>query len=96
MCGIVAQHGGSDAVGLERLNHRGADDNGMFAFVVAGANGRLVAARDPVGIKPLYWAERAGSVRFALDAGLRARQAGVPHRRGSPGRKCRGCGSPRC
>jgi asparagine synthase (glutamine-hydrolysing) len=29
--------------------------NGMFAFVMAAEDGRFVAARDPVGIKPLYW-----------------------------------------
>src|SRR5215210_5994638 len=41
--------------------------NGMFAFVMAGRDGRFVAARDPVGIKPLYWARREGSVRFASE-----------------------------
>ena len=40
--------------------------NGMFAFVAAG-RGRFVAARDPVGIKPLYWARRGGVVRFASE-----------------------------
>ena len=29
--------------------------NGMYAFVMATEDGRFVAARDPVGIKPLYW-----------------------------------------
>src|SRR3954465_7879008 len=41
--------------------------NGMFAFVMAGRDGRFVAARDPVGIKPLYGARRDGSVRFASE-----------------------------
>ena len=41
--------------------------NGMFAFVMAGDDGRFIAARDPVGIKPLYWAERDGEVRFASE-----------------------------
>jgi len=41
--------------------------NGMFAFVMAGRDGRFVAARDPVGIKPLYWAQRDGAVRFASE-----------------------------
>lgn len=41
--------------------------SGMFAFVAAGRDGRFVAARDPVGIKPLYWARRNGSVRFASE-----------------------------
>jgi asparagine synthase (glutamine-hydrolysing) len=46
--------------GLGRLN-------GMFAFVMAGRDGRFVAARDPVGIKPLYWSRREGAVRFASE-----------------------------
>src|SRR3954465_9660958 len=41
--------------------------NGMYAFVMATDDGRFVAARDPVGIKPLYWARRDGSVRFASE-----------------------------
>ena len=41
--------------------------NGMFAFLAAGDDGRFVAARDPVGIKPLYWAQRDGEVRFASE-----------------------------
>src|SRR3990170_671529 len=105
MCGIVAEHGGSDSAALERmlerLTHRGPDDhgtlrvgdawlghrrlsivdlesgapqalaalNGMFAVVAAGEDGRFVAARDPVGIKPLYWARRDGIVRFASELG---------------------------
>ena len=153
MCGIVAEHGGSDPAALERmlhrLTHRGPDDhgslrvgdawlghrrlsivdldsgaqplvsrrgglclvgngeiynheelrdmlpddrfstasdnevalhlidlagpralaalNGMFAFVAAADDGRFVAARDPVGIKPLYWARRGDIVRFASE-----------------------------
>src|SRR5215210_817106 len=43
--------------------------NGMYAFVMATEDGRFVAARDPVGIKPLYWARPPGrdSVRFASE-----------------------------
>src|SRR3954451_12117359 len=41
--------------------------NGMFAFVMAGRDGRFVAARDPAGTKPLYWARRDESVRFASE-----------------------------
>jgi asparagine synthase (glutamine-hydrolysing) len=41
--------------------------NGMYAFVMATEDGRFVAARDPVGIKPLYWAHKDGSVRFASE-----------------------------
>lgn len=40
---------------------------GMFAFVVAGCDGRLIAARDPVGIKPLYWAKEGSTVLFASE-----------------------------
>lgn len=40
---------------------------GMYAFCVATAAGGFVAARDPVGIKPLYWARRNGTVRFASE-----------------------------
>src|SRR5215208_2156167 len=44
--------------------------NGMFAFVMATEDGRFVAARDPVGIKPLYWTpptRRDGRVLFASE-----------------------------
>ena len=46
--------------------------NGMFALVFAAEDGRFVAARDPVGIKPLYWARRSDpdggeTVRFASE-----------------------------
>ncbi len=41
--------------------------NGMFAFIVATDDGRFVAARDPVGIKPLYWSRLGDEVRFASE-----------------------------
>src|SRR5215217_2246480 len=42
--------------------------NGMYAFVMATEDGRFVAARDPVGIKPLYWARcEDGAVLFASE-----------------------------
>jgi asparagine synthase (glutamine-hydrolysing) len=44
-----------------------AELNGMFAFVIAGEDGRFLAARDPVGIKPLYWAHHEGRVVFASE-----------------------------
>ncbi|HEX6388773.1 MAG TPA: asparagine synthase (glutamine-hydrolyzing), partial [Solirubrobacteraceae bacterium] len=58
-------------VALHLLEERGpqglAELNGMFAFVMAAADGRFVAARDPVGIKPLYWAQRGERTRFASE-----------------------------
>jgi asparagine synthase (glutamine-hydrolysing) len=58
-------------VALHLLDERGpealAELNGMFAFVAAGCDGRFVAARDPVGIKPLYWARRGEEVLFASE-----------------------------
>ena len=64
-------------VALHLLDQRGvpalAELNGMFAFVAAGRDGRFVAARDPVGIKPLYWTPPGrspagdGRVRFASE-----------------------------
>ena len=58
-------------VALHLIDERGVDGlaelSGMFAFVMASEDGRFVAARDPVGIKPLYWAQRDGSVRFASE-----------------------------
>jgi len=39
---------------------------GMFAFALwERDSGRLVLARDPLGIKPLYYAEPRGALRFA-------------------------------
>ena len=47
----------------------GLDDlNGMYAFAfVDSAHSELLLAVDPVGIKPLYMAERAGWVAFASE-----------------------------
>ena len=60
-------------VALHLIDERGpmalAELNGMFAFVASG-RGKFIAARDPVGIKPLYWAhhpERDGAVHFASE-----------------------------
>lgn len=41
--------------------------DGMFAFVLSDESGRLVAARDPIGIKPLYRAERGRETAFASE-----------------------------
>ena len=58
-------------VALHLLDERGPaaldELEGMFAFLVAAADGRGIAARDPVGIKPLYWARRDGRVWFASE-----------------------------
>lgn len=58
-------------VALQLLDVRGpgslSELSGMFAFVAAGADGRFLAARDPVGIKPLYWARSGDRVRFASE-----------------------------
>ena len=58
-------------VALHLIDERGPEGlselSGMFALVMAGRDGRFVAARDPVGIKPLYWARRDGAARFASE-----------------------------
>jgi asparagine synthase (glutamine-hydrolysing) len=58
-------------VALHLLDERGPaaldELEGMFAFLVAAEDGRFIAARDPVGIKPLYWAQREGRVHFASE-----------------------------
>ncbi|MFY0407590.1 asparagine synthase (glutamine-hydrolyzing) [Solicola sp. PLA-1-18] len=46
-----------------------ADLRGMYAFVVAHEDGDVVAARDPVGVKPLYWARIDGATLFASEIG---------------------------
>jgi asparagine synthase (glutamine-hydrolysing) len=40
---------------------------GMFAFAVAGEDGTLLAARDPLGIKPLYWVRSGDQTMFASE-----------------------------
>src|SRR4051812_48328363 len=63
------QTSSDNEVALHLVDRHGPDSlrqlNGMFAFVLAGRDGRFLAARDPVGIKPLYWARRGGGGGFA-------------------------------
>jgi asparagine synthase (glutamine-hydrolysing) len=59
-------------VALTLLAQRGPEAlgelEGMYALLSATADGgSFVAARDPVGIKPLYWARRGDQVRFASE-----------------------------
>jgi asparagine synthase (glutamine-hydrolysing) len=58
-------------VALHLLRELGPDElgrlEGMFAFLCADESGGFLAARDPVGIKPLYWARIDGRVRFASE-----------------------------
>lgn len=44
-----------------------AELNGMFAFAMASGAADFLAARDPVGIKPLYWAQPEGGAVFASE-----------------------------
>lgn len=43
------------------------DLRGMYAFAVAHPDGGLLVARDPVGVKPLYWAHIGGATLFASE-----------------------------
>ena len=55
----VYRHWG--AAGFSRLN-------GIFAFAMYDARQqRLILARDPVGVKPLYWAASAAGMAFASE-----------------------------
>jgi asparagine synthase (glutamine-hydrolysing) len=59
-------------VALRLLGRSGPDAlgqlEGMYALLSATDDGgSFVAARDPVGIKPLYWSRRGSEVRFASE-----------------------------
>lgn len=58
---LYEESNGDAAVMLGRLR-------GMFAFALFdAARGRLLLARDRLGIKPMYWAQPAGGVAFASE-----------------------------
>ncbi|MDN5855218.1 MAG: asparagine synthase (glutamine-hydrolyzing) [Actinomycetia bacterium] len=44
-----------------------AELRGMFAFVVAQEDGPMMAARDPLGVKPLYWLRDGSMTVFASE-----------------------------
>jgi asparagine synthase (glutamine-hydrolysing) len=58
---------------LRRVVARGpaglADLDGAFALAIAGLDDRFIAARDPLGVRPLYWARRANTTLFASELG---------------------------
>src|SRR4051794_27141427 len=58
-------------VALHLVQQRGPDAlrelEGMFALLMAGTDGFFLAARDPVGIKPLFWACRDNLIVFASE-----------------------------
>ncbi|MGP4020222.1 asparagine synthase (glutamine-hydrolyzing) [Saccharopolyspora sp. 5N708] len=64
---LLRRHG---PAALDRLQ-------GMWALCAATPDGRFTAARDRLGIKPLYWANVDGAYYFASE--LRAFPAGVQH-----------------
>ena len=75
---------------LELYKARGtamlAQLRGMFAFALwDGANRRLLLARDLYGIKPLYIAEGAGTVRVASQVKALLAGRGVPRRQDTAG-----------
>ncbi len=63
---------GSDAAVLLPLFERFGIElfgrlDGMYAIVIVGDDGSVVAARDPLGIKPLYIAIKADSIAFSSE-----------------------------
>jgi asparagine synthase (glutamine-hydrolysing) len=53
---------------VEREGPEGlAELNGMFAFAMGSGAEDFLVARDPVGIKPLYWARQDGCAAFASE-----------------------------
>jgi len=60
-------------VALHLIEQKGPDAigelHGMYAFLAGAVDGSFIAVRDPVGIKPLYWARKDGLVVFASEMG---------------------------
>ncbi|KQT89693.1 hypothetical protein ASG49_16750 [Marmoricola sp. Leaf446] len=53
---------------LERRGTAGVHDlKGMYAFCTATGDGEVVLARDPLGVKPLYWARHEDRVLAASE-----------------------------
>lgn len=74
--GVECQTSSDNEVALrviERLGPEGLGElEGMYALLSARSDGEgFLAARDPVGIKPLYWTRQGidGEVRFASELG---------------------------
>jgi asparagine synthase (glutamine-hydrolysing) len=70
--GVALRTTSDTEVLLELLARRGTealqDVRGMYAFVLYDTlSGELLAARDPFGIKPLFYARQAGVLRFASE-----------------------------
>lgn len=69
--GTELQSGSDTAVLLPLFRRHGSDLvdllDGMFAFVVVDDGGNIVAARDRIGIKPLYRGVRGDEVAFASE-----------------------------
>lgn len=67
---VIATSSDNEVI-LHIVRNRGgaalADLRGMFAFATAGGGLPFLAARDPVGVKPLYWARLTGAVLFASE-----------------------------
>src|SRR3954470_10782197 len=63
--------GSDNEVALHLVDHHGPDSlkqvDGWSGSVPPAREGRYLAARDPVATKPLYWARRGLSVRFASE-----------------------------
>ena len=81
-CGVSFATTSDTEVVLEAWRHWGPEAlrkfRGMFAFALADeVTGELVLARDPLGIKPLYFLSRGDGVLFASE--LKALVAAVGH-----------------